>query len=96
MCFRTTTNVSAPHPLFISPRFRACCFDQECFPEGYTPVTASTAVALGNLLIKQGTETDAHGASESTMAGGGGHQARDVRVLCVLCGRMTGNSGTAV
>lgn len=27
---------------------------QECFRDGYTPVTASTAVALGNLLIKQG------------------------------------------
>ncbi|CAM9188256.1 unnamed protein product, partial [Ectocarpus sp. 12 AP-2014] len=27
---------------------------EECFRDGYTPVTASTAVALGNLLIKQG------------------------------------------
>ncbi|CAM9208095.1 unnamed protein product, partial [Scytosiphon promiscuus] len=32
---------------------------EECFSDGYTPVTAGTSVTLGNLLIKQGTGTDA-------------------------------------
>lgn len=28
---------------------------QECFSDGYTPVTASTAVTLGNVLLKEGS-----------------------------------------
>lgn len=32
------------------------CTNQDCFPDGYTPITASTAMALGNLLAKQGAK----------------------------------------
>lgn len=41
---------------------------QECYPNGYTPVTASTAVTLGNLLMKRGAGTDAASAPHATQA----------------------------
>lgn len=53
-----------PYPLRSSVRWSSPFFfgflsltafftPQECFPDGYTPVTANTAVTLGNLLIKR-------------------------------------------
>lgn len=38
---------------------RVAHIPQECFPDGYTPVTANTMVALGNLLIKREVAVDA-------------------------------------
>lgn len=43
---------------------------QECFHEGYTPITASTAVALGNLLVKQSAGGKGRASGGVGVAGG--------------------------
>lgn len=56
---------------------------QECFPGGYTPVTANTTVALGNLLLKHGAGTAVAAASGGEAPAPAGHasQVRSGRVV---------------